>query len=304
MNEMNSVLAVLSSTADVPAARRAAALAAAWRASLTLCVAPVQGQRQAVDRRELQALAERVAGAHIGMMVHTRVATDAETWQAHRVPDLVVVSADPVRPWWHWRWRALAERLVREARGPVLVVRRDSPADYARALVPVDLSSRGDAALQMVRRLADPIELHLMHVLGSDDESIMRMVEIPDWVVRQHHAERLRLAHAAMRRLCERAGLDVAQARLHVQRGPQVLDTVLHAQSLVRPDLIVVGRRRRSTSCWPRRDGLAADLAALAASDVLLVPEPASQLERRPSRGEALGAFAAGSVLWSPQDRA
>ena len=304
MNEMNSVLAVLSSTADVPAARRAAAMAAASRASLTLCVAPVQGQRHAVDRRELQALAERVAGSHTGMMVHTRVATDARPRRVHREPDLVVVSADPVRPWWHWRWRALADGIVRDARGPVLVVRRDTSAAYARALVPVDLSPAGDAAVQMLHRLAGPIELHLMHVLGSDDESIMRMVDIPDWVVRQHHAERLRLVHAAMHRLCERVGVDVAQARLHVQRGPQVLDTVLHAQALVRPDLIVVGRRTRSTSCWPRSAGLAADLAAQAASDVLLVPEPATQRERSPLRGEVLGAFAAGSVLWSPQDRA
>ena len=304
MNESNSVLAVLSSTADVQPARRAAAVAAAWRVPLTLCVASVQGQRQAVDRLELQALAEQVTRGQSGLSVHTRVATSAQPWQVRGPHALVVVTADPVRPWWQWRWRALAERLLRDAPGPVLVVRRDGAARYDRALVPVDLSHRSDAALRVLRSLAEPVELHLLHVLGSDDENIMRMVDIPDWVVRQHHAERLRLAHTAMRQLCERVGADAAQARMHVRRGPHVLDGVLQAQSLVRPDVIVVGHRNRPALCWPRRDALAGELAGLAASDVLLVPDPETQREQRPSRSDALGAFAAGSVRWSPQDRA
>jgi nucleotide-binding universal stress UspA family protein len=62
---------------------------------------------------------------------------------------------------------ATAEKVVRKADRPVLVVRRPAPEPYGKVLVAVDFSEHARFALETAYRLAPGAELHLLHVHGA-----------------------------------------------------------------------------------------------------------------------------------------
>lgn len=134
-----------------------------------------------------------------------------------------------------------AEKVVRRSESPVLVVRGEAVADYARVLVPVDFSEDSAAALKMAAAMAPGAELHLVHAF----------IPLPD--SRQLQAPLSEADIAAYGRVVEEkaaAQLDslLADCDIDAERTRRIMDyghpplVIREAAKRIDADLIVIGR--------------------------------------------------------------
>ena len=269
MQALTSLLVVVPTPDHDLAAHRAASLAASHGARLHLFEPSDSSPTTA--HRDLRSLAHDLARVH-GL---AEVAVLRQPWaslvEASADHDLLVVGTGP-QGWRGLRWRAVRAHLARQARCPLLLARRPPALPYARALVPVDLSHRTVPMLRALNLLADGAQTHLMHMLSPDDTSLMRTVDVPEWVIRKHRAEQEALARTAMAQAHELAGLRGPAPELHVHPSTHLLEALLRLQQALRADLVVVAKRRASAMADMMFDSLALKLLTRATADVLLLP--------------------------------
>lgn len=269
MNSLSSLLVVAPTPLQDLAAQRAARLAAAHGARLRL-FHPARSSPKAAAH-DLAVLADEMADLH-GLVDVDVVSAPWDALTALSAQHQLLVLGAAHGGWRGRRWRALTSHLARHAHCPLLMARRPPALPYATALVPVDLSHRTVPALRALGLVAADAQVHLMHMLGPDDTSLMRTVDVPEWVIRKYKAEQQAVAHTAMAQAHALAACLHRAPQMHVHPPTHLFETVLQLQVALRADLLVVGKRRSSAVADLMFDSFALKLATRAGADVLLLP--------------------------------
>jgi nucleotide-binding universal stress UspA family protein len=162
-----------------------------------------------------------------------------------------------------------AERVIREGRHPVLVVRRDANADYRQAAVGIDFSLHSLWAARTAFRLAPDAEFHLVHsysapfpvFLAGDTRAQARDM---------HEREFDRMIDEELAGFLARLGDRLPpQKRLTVQ-GPAT-EVLLQVAERLPADLLAVGTHGRTGIAHAFLGSVAEELLLQARCDVLVV---------------------------------
>lgn len=295
MNTLRSLLLVTDlSDAALPALQRAAHLASELRAGLTVLTAAADGPanpwRDALrppviatlalqrTRRLLNRLSREVRGpCELRLMAEggDRDAM-AQIGRAAEQADLLLLASPRGNPLRAMLLGTPAERVLRIARRPVLVVKQAPPlpaSPYRRVLLPVDLADEGgDAAapaLGLAARVAPDASLHLLHAMMPGMESRLRLAGCSDELLR---SQRQRTQAARLHRLWSMAASFPRQRVLaSVGEGPPC-GLALKKSRELSADLIVVGKQGRSALGDFLLGSTARRLLAEADADVLVIP--------------------------------
>jgi nucleotide-binding universal stress UspA family protein len=294
---MPAIRTILAATDFSPqatqAARRAAILAAEHRARLILLnvvepdglltlrdwLAKGRDLRAAVEeqaRMLLDACADQIEQEH-GVAVERLIRLGPSVPQVHdaSIPaDLVVLGsrgADTLR---QMAFGTFADRVVRTAGRPVLVVKRPATGVYQRALALTDFSPSAEAALEATLDVAPQAEVHLLHAFDLPFEGKLRLAGARAEDIVAYREEVHARVLARMQQAPAAAG-SAGRLRQSVVAG-DVRTEALRAIDLLEPDFIAVGKQGESlledlllgsTTSWML---LAADC------DVLVVPKRAA----------------------------
>lgn len=291
MHTLQSILAATDlSTAGGRAARRAGWLAATHGAELTLLHVQEQDAllalRNVLDagrdlaaaateqaRMELHALAhdvQRRSGARARAELQAGNVLDTLNAAAGEA-DLLVVGARGANPVREAVLGTTAERLVRLARLPSVVVRGEPAGAYARVLAAVDFSPMSEDALQFARRLAPQAEFHLLHCYDVPFEGKLRTAGATDDQVRRRRDEEAARAQQQLDALLQRQPGDRIGGML--RRGDPRVELLRSAGEL-QADLLVVGKQGSSRLGEALFGSVAGWVLAQATCDVLVVPGP------------------------------
>ena len=140
-----------------------------------------------------------------------------------------------------------AERVVRSSVSPVLVVRREPAADYARVLVPVDFSGDARAALVLARELAPEATLYLMHAYPPLPPAYQLHAPLSDDDVARYKDAVERDSAEKMDALVRECGLEESRVHRILDYGypPRMIAEQARA---VNADLIAMGRHGHNRS--------------------------------------------------------
>ena len=199
--------------------------------------------------KDLAALAADLAARH-GCRVDTELlrgsplAALAELADA-READLLVMGARGARFLRELLPGPTAERMLRTARRPVLIVKQRPQAPYRRILAAVDFSAHAAAAIDAAHAWLPDADIVLLNAFEVELESTLRLAGVHDDTI---HAYRIRAREAAKAEMDAFVGrLQVPRDRLtrHFVHGPAALRIVEHERTLD-ADLIVMGKHGQS----------------------------------------------------------
>ncbi len=296
MTAPTSLLVATDFNADAGhAARRAAQIAAASRARLDLLHvvsrsaldelrewmhAPDPGAEAAVvadARAQLAALATALqvesgvtAGQHVAV---GRVHDELLAATAHA--DLLVLGARGASPLRDMLLGSTAERLLRRAACPVLVVKGAPPGPYRRVLVPVDFSAYADAAITLARGVAPGAALTLVHAYDLPFEGKLVIAGVPEGDILAHRARAQQQALGRVTALLDRHGGLPGHTPSVVARDDAPRLVLATAES-AGADLIVIGRQGRGMLDEVLLGSVARHVLADAPCDVLVATLPAT----------------------------
>lgn len=303
--QLRHIVAVVdASAASEQAAWRAARLAWAHGATLTLVAPMALPDRHPASRHgpsappvRMRAALDDLAGsiaAAIGVQATVAVDVQGEGGALLRRhvqrANLVVVAASApagVAGWWRG---SLAERLLREAGVPVLVVRRPAGTAHRRALVAMGLDA--DAAGPLLRAagwFCRPDGVLACHVLDPAIQRHLQAADLPQHTVQAWLETAGLRAQRALGEQLLRAGLQAEQALVLQGRA---LARLLQAGHNRGASLLVVGKPRRGRWADLLRPSLAQRLATQASCDVLWLPTPAPSAQAARQRLALLDAAA------------
>jgi nucleotide-binding universal stress UspA family protein len=275
------------------AARRAALLATQLGASLSLLhvvnrsfldrlndlfVSPEQAE-QALGRSAARMLDEQAAeiGAQIGasgaLAIRAQVAignTHEELLACASTAALMVLGAHGDNPLRDRLFGSTAERLLRHASRPMLVVRRAAAGPYRRVLVPSDFSPASAAAFELAARYAPGAAITVVHAFDVPFEGKLRFAGVPEEAIQAHRERAQREALAKV------ATLD---ANIEGSRLPAVVERqhpvrlILETEKSREADLIVIGRQGQSMIQEALLGSVARRVLADAQCDVLVATE-------------------------------
>ena len=224
-------------------------------------------------RDALQRLAEDLAGRW-----KIAVTPQITTGQTHREisravrkngADLVVVGAVGEHPVRQFFLGSTAERVVREAPVPVLVVRREGHEPYLRVFAALDLSPCSQAVAELARRVAPAVQLTLGHVFEVPFEGKLQFVGASEEAIHRYRREERQHALAALHALAEAtpipAGFDI---RVEHGMPDAVLPRLLGETAA---DLVVAGKHGASEIVDLLLGSMTKHLLREAECDVLVV---------------------------------
>jgi len=193
--------------------------------------------------------------------------------QASQSADLVVLGQRG-----HSRLEALrvggtVDRMLRTCRRPVLVVKTPATQPYCRILVPIDFTAYSEAAIEVAARLRRGAGMHVFHAFKSQREAVLRDAGVPEHIIRETRLMEEAGIDARMRRRVAKLGLDGMSMSFAPTQGPAVRSTLLHAQA-IGADLIVAGKRGRSTLGEFLLGSVSRRVLYGSGCDVLIVPRP------------------------------
>lgn len=188
-----------------------------------------------------------------------------------------------------------AERLIRLARAPVLVVKQPVRGSYRRVFVPVDLEPHSDRLLATAARLSRGSSMAVFHALAPSAELVvLRELEAPASAWRAHRSERANSARTRLERLIatdgrkgSRAVDNVASLVPVVGFGPAA-DAILAGESSHQSELIVIGKRRHGLLANFLLGKVTRQVIARAQADVLVLPLPPEKREARVPDGRSV----------------
>lgn len=139
-----------------------------------------------------------------------------------------------------------AERVVRKARRPVLMVRQAPSGPYRRVLVPVDFSDWSAPSVELAVAIAPDAHFVLVHVVSVPFEGKLGLAGVEEQVI-DDYRERARLeAMQGMRDLAERAGLRDGTWTAVVPEGSTSSVEIVRLEAEQQCDLIVIGKHGRN----------------------------------------------------------
>lgn len=307
MNPITSILAGTDFSADSNnAVRRAALLAREHGARLYVVhvlradgckplrdwFAPTTDMdlKAAQARETLRRIAVKLAGDHdVTATVEVMVGDPlAMLMQASRDVDLVVLGQQG-----HSRLETLligrtTDRMLRTSRRPVLVVKRAAVAGYRRPLATVDFTPSSDDALRFAAGLLRRTPLHVFHATDTHVESMLRRADVAESTIRSVRASEEIAVHSRLRRSTEDLGLGDQPMAYSVGYGLAEWATLGHART-IGSDLIVAGKRGRSTFGGFLLGSVSSRVLAESDCDVLIVPRPHDATPTRPAWSVARG---------------
>ena len=191
----------------------------------------------------------------------TRAATD-------RGADLIVLGAMGEHPAREFFLGSTADRVIREAAVPVLVVRNEANEMYRRVLAPLDLSARSAAVAETARRIAPAAHLTLAHAFEVPFEGKLHFAGVSEEDIQRYRQEERQSAFAALYALAE--GLQ-APPDVRVEHGmPEAVIPDLLRDTAA--DLVVAGKHGSSEIVDLFLGSMTKHLLREAGCDVLVVP--------------------------------
>lgn len=159
--------------------------------------------------------------------------------------DLIVLGAHGAHPVRSVLLGTTAQRLLRVAACPVLVVKRAPPFEYSTVLAPTDFSAPSRAALRATAALLPQATLHVAHAFELPYDGLARFAAIEDAALQRYHAaaaDRLRLELAAF---ADGAGTAAGRRALHVAHGyaPTCIERWIEA---IGADLVAIAAHGKS----------------------------------------------------------
>lgn len=264
MTHLNRLLAATDLSAPARhAAERAALVAKETGASLDLVhvasLAPLEKLRRLVAdipvefeqhmldeaRENLEKLAVALQQSHgIGAGVHvvsgpllSELAGQADAIAA----DLVILGARGASFMRHLLLGSTAERMIKKASRPMLVVKQAAHERYKTLLVPVDFSPSSLPALRHARAIAPAAELIVLHAFDVPFEGKLRFAGVDDDTIHRYRAAAKQEAQQKLWELCREAGLSQGDARMMVLHGDP-LRNIIEQEQEQDCDLIVIGK--------------------------------------------------------------
>lgn len=229
--------------------------------------------QQARDR--LQALADDVRRDHgIDAAVEVRTGEALEELEAAvSGAQLLALGVQGLHPVRELVLGSTADRIIRSAHRPVLVVKQPPARPYRQLLVLLDLSAASEKALRSALRLAPEAAVRLLHAFEVPYEGQLRLAGVSEGEIDAFRAEARRQATdgiaAVLARTGERqritASVEAADVRIELRR---VLEDL-------RPDLVVVAKHSRSAVSDLFLGSVTRVVLAEAPCDVLVVPPQA-----------------------------
>lgn len=160
---------------------------------------------------------------------------------------LVVVGRRGSNPLHHLVIGTTAERLLRKAAMPLLVVQTPVGGSYRRVLLPLDFSPWSEQAIAHARCLAPKAHLVLMHTFSIPFEEKLRFAGVDDATL-DHYRERARRdASDHLQALVDRHSLEPAEFTISLTEG----DATRHILGTAKEracDLIVIGKHGRQAA--------------------------------------------------------
>jgi nucleotide-binding universal stress UspA family protein len=164
----------------------------------------------------------------------------------------------------------MAQRILRQTRKPVLVVRNKPEGPYRRVLVAVDFSPCSVRAAQIALNIAPAsASIYLAHVFEAPFEGMMFYAGVADDRIGEYRLAARREAESAMR--------STIASLPNPERLMQIVDHAAHAPSKLRDiaadlraDLIVAGRHGKSLTEHLLLGSVTQHLLAECACDVLV----------------------------------
>ena len=199
--------------------------------------------------KDLAALAAELA-SHYGcpvdaVLVRGSPTASLATLAEARGADLLVMGVPGARFLRELLPAPTAERMLRNACRPVLIVKQRPQAPYRRILAAVDFSAHAAAAVDAVHAWLPDADIVLMNAFEAEFESTLRLAGVRDDTI---HAYRIRAREAAKAEMDAFVGrLEVPRDRLarHFVHGAAALRIVEHERTFD-ADLIVMGKRGKS----------------------------------------------------------
>jgi nucleotide-binding universal stress UspA family protein len=234
--------------------------------------------KTAQARATLRRFAVEITGRH-GVPVRHRVVLGdpfGEILHASEAADLLVLGRRGTSRLKDLVIGGAAERLLRQCRCPVLVVKQPSEG-YRRVLVPVDFTVHSQASLEAAAAVAPRADVHVLHVLGAGRRAEIPSADATEAVVRDpgelEHAD----AQGRIEALIAAAGLDRDQmphARIRYRGSAVGADGSTRSRSAQeRADLAPVAGKQEAPTIEPTVSRWAASRGALVTpasrSDVL-----------------------------------
>ena len=257
-NPFRILCAVDASRPAAAAFEQALAMSARRGAQLVLVHAVSKDRRyswRAVERvSALAALRERAEAQNVPVRVRVQQGDAASVILLHaraHAPDLIVLGSHEPVGLARFRFRSIADRVVKGAECPVLLI----PAAHTRAtaafrtvVCAIDLSSLSPAVVANAARLAgDSGRLVLLHELHASVPHHYGRFGVPEFSRAMARDTRERL-HSILK--AQNLESDV----LVTVSSKSVHDEILRVASEIKADLIVMGATRRA-ALWRRRLG-------------------------------------------------
>ncbi|MEP7012687.1 MAG: universal stress protein [Acidobacteriota bacterium] len=237
-------------------------------------------RRQIVEAVEAQASRHAVLATDGAPSAAPKVRTHIAEGPAHRLlveraaaldADLILIGSVEVGKH-NWTFGSTADRVVRQAPCPVLVLRPDQPILPHRVLVPVDLSPTSRRAIEAGLALLAPLEgkptFELLFALDPLDSAGLRQFR-QDQLVRLAESELQRMALV----LTSQSGA-IVQRKVRVG-GP--VTEILAEVDERHPDLVVIGTHGYGGLERLLLGSVASKVIRSAPTNVLVVPPKAAQ---------------------------
>jgi len=279
-NNIQSILAVTDLSAHgLRTVVRAASIAAAHGALLKIMYAPAAfaGSCDADAAAGLGAVCLEVA-ERFGILVKkvdgTRGLLEDAALEA-RWCDLVVIGDEPDRSLAAFFRGQPAERLLRAAQRPVLVVRLDAQAgSYRRMLVAVDLMEESRPLVDLAFAFDAQADVELFHAFTPMHEGRLRYADVSAHVIDAYRHACARQARERMLWLSDASSARRNRVVSSVGRGDPARQAAVQ-QQYSGADLLVVGKRRRSALTDFLLGSVALRVLRWSTADVLMVPHGA-----------------------------
>ncbi len=226
----------------------------------------------------------RARGAAVGVSVHTverhgDPARSIAHYATARAADLIVMGADHRSRWARLGRRSIAERVLRLAKQPILVVPSDdrNSGAFERILVAVDLSPASGAMVSASLDLlgGDARKLMVFHAVDTL-EATGALLNRSRWVIPEYRDYILAGARQELETVVASNDDERLEPRLRVAAGPAA-ETIVSTAAAVAADLIVIGTSRRALHVG----ATASRLLRTADRPLLVLPEAVTARARR-----------------------
>jgi nucleotide-binding universal stress UspA family protein len=228
--------------------------------------------RTAQARTTLRRFATEITGRHGVPVRHRVVLGDAfhEILQASAAADLLVIGGRGTSRLKDLVIGSSADRLARQSRCPVLVVKQASDA-YRRVLVPVDFSLHSHASLEAAAAVAPHADIHVLHVLGPGQQLEMQLAGVPQSVMSEQRELQQAAARGRIDELVSAVGMAGRRVMARLRDG-NAWCAVLDDERALGADLIVAGKQGSCTIADFVLGSVARRLVSGSRSDILIVP--------------------------------